>query len=290
MKLTVFIPTYNGKAKLKQLLARLELQSDPDFTVHVLIDGSTDDSYALKDEFPKCHFHSYPNAGRAAIRNRALEICKQGIVLFLDHDMLPESDLIAKHKSFHLTNSGSVLVGNGFRNPERAVTDFARYLVAAEQNWISTHQIHFTVSQSDFVFTACNLSMPVEVFAQMNGFNSELRDGEDFEFGMRALASGVTVYYDRKVLAWHEDWPTLSSYIQRNSEYLAGKKALVKLNPAYEQYLKVGSGEKSHNKFKQFLQAILGRAAMNNTLLFRMLPLNLRFVAFRSAIYQFSKA
>lgn len=290
MKLTVFIPTYNGKAKLKQLLARLEMQSDADFTVHVLIDGSTDDSYSLKDDFPKCHFHSYENSGRAAIRNRALEICKQGILLFLDHDMLPENDLIATHKAFHLANSNSILVGNGFRNPQKATDDFANYLVSTEQKWITTHKAEFTISRTEFVFTACNLSMPIELFEKMRGFDPTLRDGEDFEFGMRAMQAGVNIYYNRMALAWHDDWPTLAQYIHRNSEYLAGKKVLVRKNPEFENYLRVDAGEKSHNKIKQFFQKILGKAAINNSMLFRMLPIHLRFLAFRSAIYHFSQA
>lgn len=288
MKLSVFIPTYNGKAKLHALLSRLEKQSVSGFTVHVLIDGSTDDTLSLQTEFPAYAFHTFPNSGRAGIRNHALEICREGILLFLDHDMLPGQDLIATHLAFHATKNNAVLVGNGFRNPADATNDFSYYLVHSEKKWIDSHPVEFEVAPSDFVFTACNLSMPAELFATMKGFDPSLRDGEDFEFGMRLLQSGVKIFYSRKALAWHNDWPTLAQYIHRNSEYLAGKKVLVEMNPGFEQFLKVDSGERSHNRFKQFLQGILGNAAMKNSLFFRALPLKLKFIAFRSAVYKFS--
>lgn len=290
MRLTVFIPTYNGKVKLRQLLSRLQLQSDPEFSVHVLIDGSNDATENLQEEFSSCKFHSYPNSGRGSIRNRAMEICKDGIILFLDHDMLPEKDLIAQHKAYHAANNNSILVGNGFRNPENAKDDFAVYLAQAEKRWIDRHESEFTVKKTDFVFTACNLSMPLSLFAQLKGFNSSLKDGEDFEFGMRALNAGIEVYYNRNVLAWHNDWPTLDQYIRRNSEYLSGKKALVVLNPEFETYLKVQAIERTQNLIKRLVQEILGRAAMNNSRLFRILSSRLKFIAFRSAIHQYSKA
>jgi glycosyltransferase involved in cell wall biosynthesis len=290
MKLTVVIPTYNGKAKVKQLLSRLELQSDSGFGVHVLIDGSEDDTYTLKETFPKCHFHVYPNSGRAGIRNRALEHCKEGIIIFLDHDMIPEQELIAVHREFHERNDNSILVGNGFRNPESAKSDFGHYIVQGEKQWIDSHPNEFQVTPDNFVFTACNLSMPAELLASLNGFNTSLRDGEDFELGMRALQLGIKVHYNRAASAWHDDWPTLEQYIRRNSEYLAGKKVLVRLNSRYDEYLKVSAGEKSHNRFKQLIQSIIGRLALKDSWIIRMLPQRLRFIAYRSAIYQFSKA
>jgi glycosyltransferase involved in cell wall biosynthesis len=290
MKLTVFIPTYNGRAKVKQLLSRLQSQSDAEFSVHVLIDGSTDETETLQEIFPSCKFHSYANSGRGAIRNRAMEVCKDGIILFLDHDMLPEKELIAQHKSFHASNENAILVGNGFRNPENATADFPAYLVQSEKRWIDRHEPEFNVVKSDFVFTACNLSMPLKIFAQINGFNTKLKDGEDFEFGMRALNQGIKVYYNRNVLAWHDDWPTLEQYIRRNSEYIAGKKALVDLNPEFEKYLKVRAIEETQAPLKRIAQRILGRAALNNSWLFRLFSSRMKFVAFRSAIHQFSKA
>ncbi len=290
MKISVFIPTFNGQAKLKQLLSRLELQSDDSFVVHVLIDGSTDDTYLLKDIFPKVHFHSFPNAGRAGIRNRASEFCKDGIILFLDDDMLPEPNLVATHRAFHESNSNSILIGNGFRNPEGKRDVFSAYLITMEETWIKSHPTSFQVTEDDFVFTACNLSLPLDLFVRMNRFNPLLKDGEDFDFGMRALESKINIVFNRSALAWHNDWPTLSQYIRRNSEYLAGKKALVQMKPEYEKQLRVAAGERSHNQFKQFFQRILGNMALRNSFVFQLLPLPLKFIAIKSAIYKFTTA
>lgn len=290
MRLTVFIPTYNGKSKVRRLLEGLKEQTDSAFETHVLIDGSTDGTDTLSSEFPMFRFHSFANHGRAGIRNMAMQLSDDELILFLDHDMLPEADLIERHKTFHREHPDSIVCGNGFRDRRNASGLFSQYLVHTENRWIKSHPVSFRVTADDFVFTACNLSMPAVLFKRLSGFNSLLKDGEDFEFGMRALKAGVPVHYDRSLRAWHDDWPTLTQYIQRNSEYLAGKKVLVKMNPDFEPFLRVNSGERSHNRFKQFVQQILGSAAMKNSFLFRILPVQLKFLAFRSAIYQFSKA
>ncbi|GAB4132166.1 MAG: glycosyltransferase family 2 protein [Bacteroidia bacterium] len=291
MKISVFIPTYNGRNRLIILLNKLKQQTVRNFEVHVLIDGSTDNTIDLNKQFPEVHFHTYTNKGRAGIRNEALRICKTDLIMFLDDDMIPENNLIEKYQEYHLKEPDSIIVGNGFRNPDEAKTDFDKYLIKEELGWKEKRAETFIITHDSYAFTSCNLSMPFSIFKSLGGFDIVLKDGEDFDFAMRALNAGVKMIYDRTLIAWHNDWPDLKKYIKRNSEYLKGKKALILKNPDYDRFLNYSTIEKSEFVFfKRIIMKILADSALKENLLYKISPLSLRFLSYRSAIYLYSKA
>lgn len=287
--LSIFIPTYNGKQRVQRLLETLLRQDIPTPKIHVLIDGSSDGTEHLKTKFPAVEFHYFPNGGRAAIRNKALSLCTTQYLLFLDDDMLATTDLVRKHIEFHQQYPNSIVSGNGFRNPQNAPSTFGSYLVAQEQAWYKPRGSFYRVEPDKYAFTSCNVSLPLTVLRQLNGFNEDLKDGEDFEFAMRALQQQIPIYYNRELLAWHEDWPTLQQYVRRNAEYLQGKKRLLELNPQYNQWLKVPD-ERRLPFQKKLIRSLLARIAMSDGLLFLILPKSLKFLAFRCAISVYSLA
>ncbi len=288
-ELSIFIPTYNGKQRVERLLESLMLQDIPIPKIHVLIDGSSDGTDQLKTKFPEVAFHYFPNGGRAAIRNKALSICTTKQLLFLDDDMIASTDLVRKHIEFHQQHPNSIVSGNGFRNPQNAPSIFGSYLVAQEQAWYKPRGSFYRVESDKYAFTSCNVSMPINVMQALNGFNENLKDGEDFEFAMRALQQQIPIYYNRELMAWHEDWPTLQQYVRRNAEYLQGKKRLLELNPEYNKWLKVPD-EKTLPVHKKFVRSLLARIAMSDGVLFSLLPKSLKFLAFRCAISVYSLA
>ncbi len=291
MTISVFIPTYNGINRLRGILNALREQSIKEFETHILIDGSTDGTINMEKEYPEYHFHSFTKTGRAGIRNRAAAICTSTHLLFLDDDMLPEKSLVEAHMKFQSDNPESILIGNGFRNPAQAATDFGKYLVSCEVVWRKNKPAEYNVTSETFSFTACNMSLPLTIFRQVGGFNSTLSDGEDFEFGMKAMDSGIRIHHNRNVVAWHNDWPEISAYIRRNSEYLAGRKKLFALNPEYNRYLNVPPTQSEESKgIKQLIIRSFAQSALKGNIFFRILPLPMKFIAFRSAIYLYTKA
>jgi glycosyltransferase involved in cell wall biosynthesis len=287
VKISVFIPSYNGQQRVKRLLETLQVQDYSAFVIHVLIDGSSDGTENLKTEFPEVAFHYFSNGGRAAIRNKALSLCTTKYLLLLDDDMVATNDLVRKHMEFHQQYPNSIVSGNGFRNPHNATSLFGEYLVVQEQAWYKPRGSFYRVEHDKYAFTSCNVSMPLGVMKTLNGFNENLKDGEDFEFAMRALQEQIPIYYNRELLAWHEDWPTLQQYVRRNAEYLQGKKRLLAINPEYNKWLKVPD-ERALPFHKKFIRSVLARIAMSNGFVFSLLPKSLKFLAFRCAISLYS--
>lgn len=99
IKATVFIPTYNGEAYLREIVDAVYRQRT-DFSYEVLIidsgssDGTLDIINEARQEHPDLRFHAIPNTefGHGKTRNLAAEMAKGDIVVFITHDATPAHD------------------------------------------------------------------------------------------------------------------------------------------------------------------------------------------------------
>jgi GT2 family glycosyltransferase len=292
LKTSVIIPSYNPTLKLAETLEKLVPQAILIYELIIIIDS---DNYG---DFAKSLAHKYspafkikiypqPNSGRAKSRNKGAEICSGDIIIFLDDDMLAEKDLIEKHIQYHLKNPGIILSGNGYRNPECAKYDFGKYLINVEKIWKKESSDVGETTFQKFNFTACNLSLPKKIFQQLGGFDTHFSDAEDFDFAVRAIKSGIRIIYDRTLLAWHNDWPEIDTYIKRQNEYLMAKKEIQKLHPDYLEYFPYLQS-KQRNKVKRLFAAIIrttvGKWVISKNSIFGMLPISIKFFLYRISI------
>ena len=88
---TIFIPTYNRAHLLPRAFASIERQSNQDFEVVIIDDGSTDntceivESWKQKVDFPVI-YHYQVNQGKPAAHNAALEFSRGYFTVILDSD------------------------------------------------------------------------------------------------------------------------------------------------------------------------------------------------------------
>lgn len=98
MKISVIVPVYNVYDYLEKCLLSLENQTDKDFEVIIVNDGSTDNSQEIIDKFvsknPNMHSFIKENGGQASARNYGLKKASGEYVLFLDSDDYYELDTI----------------------------------------------------------------------------------------------------------------------------------------------------------------------------------------------------
>jgi len=242
MNVSVIICSYNPTLHLSYALDSLLSQSKDIYQIVVVIDNDNYSDYAktmldkYQNSFNLLTIHVQVNSGRAAARNTGVKLSEGDLFLFLDDDMIAEDDLVEKHLAYHVSNPGSIIIGNGFRNPVYARDDFSKYLIELERSWTSDAEVSLKVDFKNFIFTACNMSVSNNLFARLNGFDEKLKDGEDFDFGVRAIKEGINIIYDRALLAWHNDWPDIKSFISRQNEYYRGKTELFRIHPEYLEY------------------------------------------------------
>ena len=98
--ISVVLPTYNVAQYLQQCLESVAAQTYSNIEVIIIIDGATDGSYEIAQEFCKTdsRFSVYwqENAGSGPARNAGLARCKGEFVMFVDPDDWIEPELLEK--------------------------------------------------------------------------------------------------------------------------------------------------------------------------------------------------
>jgi hypothetical protein len=86
-KVSVILPTYQRRDLVQRAVASVLAQTDRDFELIVVDDGSTDGTgEALAPLRDRIRYHWQPNAGVAAARNTGVRLARAPIVAFLDSD------------------------------------------------------------------------------------------------------------------------------------------------------------------------------------------------------------
>jgi glycosyltransferase involved in cell wall biosynthesis len=98
MKTSVIIPTYNEKGSLENCIESLGDQTESDFEIIVVDDGSKDGTLDvlknLKKALPNFKFIKQNHLGAGAARNSGVSLSKGEILVFVDADMTFDKDFL----------------------------------------------------------------------------------------------------------------------------------------------------------------------------------------------------
>jgi GT2 family glycosyltransferase len=93
---------------------------------------------------------------------------------------------------------------------------------------------HFENFELDYPYiTANNCSISRKLFFQLDGFDSRLKDAEDYDLAVRAKSVGVRIFLGNRAFAWHNDITNCIGYIKRLRQYNEAQKYLLKLKPEF---------------------------------------------------------
>lgn len=100
MLISVIIPTYNEENAIAQCLTSLKLQSEKDFEIIVVDDGSNDNTLSIVEKLktaktPKLKILTQAHLGPATARNFGASKSKGKILVFVDADMTFDSKFLA---------------------------------------------------------------------------------------------------------------------------------------------------------------------------------------------------
>ncbi len=195
IKFSVVIPAYNAEATLRSTVASVLVQTDQDFEVVIVDDGSTDDTLKVMLDLAAMDWRirivSQPNSGVSATRNYGVQLAKGELVAFLDADdqWLPEK--LERHRALHdcdplLVASFAKVEFAPERDGELAV---GRSFSTVPEGYLDTADVVI----ENAVCTTSNLVIDREAFNQLNGFDETMRYAEDQEFLVRQIADGALV-------------------------------------------------------------------------------------------------
>ncbi len=211
--ITVVVPSYNRRASLEMVLRGLAAQRGVPpgaAEVVVVLDGSTDDSAEMlaawerAGRLPGLRWERRPNAGQAAARDAGARAAAAPVLVFLDDDVVPEPDCLARHLARHDGGRVAVL---GDCEIVRAATDppFYRQFVWGWWEELYTSRVRPGRVPCYTDFCAGNVSLRRDDYLASGGFDPAFRGygGEDYDLGYRLMRLGVRFVPDRSVRAMH---------------------------------------------------------------------------------------
>jgi GT2 family glycosyltransferase len=239
MRTTIVIPTHQRRDAVVRLVSALadQVRVDPDLTasidILVVVDGSDDgttDALAALDVGPVALRWTWqPNRGQSAARNVGLEAVEHdGVVWFLDDDMMPSDGLVAAHARAH-DGAAHVVMGPCLFPESRRVVGMNRRWAEKVFRELSATR---TVTSATY-FAVANTSARAELWKgigqQHEGFVGW--GCEDLELGVRLLAAGTPIVYDTEAVAWHEQERSVRAMCRTKEEEGANRVRLVELHP-----------------------------------------------------------
>lgn len=188
---SIVMPTYQRRDVVCEAVRALtRVRYSGQIELIVVVDGSTDGTAdalrAIPVPFPS-RVVEQPNGGASEARNRGAALARNGIILFLDDDMIVEPDLIEQHARFHCEGADAV-IGNTPIHPGSP----AGFLPESVARWIASTSVNSPLSPFD-IFSG-QLSVRRPLFEKLGGFDTAFTSAaafgnEDADFGVRLLAA-----------------------------------------------------------------------------------------------------
>ncbi len=239
-KFSVVIPAYNAAQTLRSTVASVMAQSDQDFDIVIVDDGSTDETLRAALNVAtlerRIRVVSQPNCGVSATRNYGAQLVKGQFLAFLDADDQWDSEKLARHRAMHDLDP---LLTASFARVEFAPAvngnlASGRTLSQMPDGYLYTSD----VVVENAVCTTSNLVVERKAFLDLKGFDETMRYAEDQEFLARLIADGGLIRGVAQTLvryrmsedglscdfeAMLENWQRFASFWLDEHEFAAAK-------------------------------------------------------------------
>ena len=217
MRFSIIVPVYNRPQEVEELLASLCQQTAKDFEVIIVEDGSAIDCKAVCARYAEqldIHYMTKPNGGPSAARNFGAEHAKGEYLLILDSDIIAPETYIEEIEK-ELAHEPA----DAFGGPDAAHPDFSpiqKAISYSMTSFLTTGGIRGGKKKMDkFYPRSFNLGVRREVFSALNGFDSNMRFGEDIDFSIRIFANGYRCRLFPQAWVYHKRRSTFRQFFKQ---------------------------------------------------------------------------
>ena len=218
---SIVVPTYNRLPFLKQALRSVWSQTNADFELIVVDDGSTDGTEEwLAAQSQKLRYRRQQNQGPSSARNAGIEMATGDYVAFLDSDDLwfPWT-LSTIARAIEQFGSPALIVGSALEFEDRppdlqpaelAATHFADYLASSRMNYFLG--VNVCIAKRSVVLSS-------------GGFDPELWAAEDFDLALKmGIKKGFVLIRGPYTLAYRRHDASLTGQMR---SVVAGSRRLI---------------------------------------------------------------
>ena len=180
---SVIIPTYNRAAFLREAIDSVLAQTEKNFELIIVDDGSTDATPEVVAAYAKRLRYFYqPNAGAAAARNCGLQQAGGKFIAFLDSDDLWLPKKLARqlawmdaHPEIMLCYTDEIWIRHGVRVNQKKIH-------AKAGGWI------YPLCLPRCIISPSSVLMRRELFEAVGGFDEQLPICEDYDLWLRVAS------------------------------------------------------------------------------------------------------
>jgi GT2 family glycosyltransferase len=186
--LAVVIPAFQAGGYLRRSLAALR-EFAPEVPVTVVDAGSSDDSAAVAEELGARVVRLAQREGPARARNIGARETAADVILFLDSDCVPHSDVVQRVRRAFADEPGLVSLTGSYDETPPGPGFFSQYMNLRHRFF------HQRAKQRDASFWAGCGAVRRESFLALGGFDSQRYPRpqiEDVELGLRMRRVGIT--------------------------------------------------------------------------------------------------
>ena len=216
MFFSIIIPLYNRPGEIDELLASLCEQTNRQFEVIIVEDGSVVSSETVVEKYRDKLTMTYiekDNSGPGLSRNAGAEKAIYDYLVFFDSDCIIPPNYIENVSRFL---SGQY--ADAYGGPDAALPTFTTVQKAinyAMTSFFTTGGIRGgKKSMGQFHPRSFNLGVSKEAFNALGGFG-KMRFGEDIDFSLRLLNNGFQTALITDAYVWHKRRSTFGQFFKQ---------------------------------------------------------------------------
>ena len=207
MKYSIIIPVYNRPDEVDELLESLSNQTQKDFEVIIVEDGSVKPCKDVCDKYAgilALHYYAKENSGPGQSRNYGAERANGKWLIVLDSDVvLPQGYLAAVDSAIsHQTSDFAAFGGPDAAHP--SFTPVQKAISYSMTSFFTTGGIRGGKAKLDkFYPRSFNMGIRRDVYLELGGF-TKMRFGEDIDFSYRIVEAGYRPQLFPDAWVWHK--------------------------------------------------------------------------------------
>lgn len=201
---SIIVPVYNRIDEVSDLLESLTHQSDNDFEIILVEDGSTEPCKAVVDQYAdrlNLQYYHKSNEGRSIARNYGIVRANGDYFVFVDSDCVLPPDYI---EQLHLSLRNDY--SDCFGGPDAAhesFTDIQKAINYSMTSFLTTGGIRGgKVQLEKFVPRTFNMGFSRKVYEKVGGFREMF--SEDIDMSTRIRLAGFGIKLFRNVSVYHK--------------------------------------------------------------------------------------
>ena len=201
---SIIVPDYNRIDEVSDLLESLTHQSDNDFEIILVEDGSTEPCKAVADQYAdrlNLQYYHKSNEGRSIARNYGIVRANGDYFVFVDSDCVLPPDYI---EQLHLSLRNDY--SDCFGGPDAAhesFTDIQKAINYSMTSFLTTGGIRGgKVQLEKFVPRTFNMGFSRKVYEKVGGFREMF--SEDIDMSTRIRLAGFSIKLFRNVSVYHK--------------------------------------------------------------------------------------